>query len=448
MRFLFCIVLLGVFVIPLRAADELFAQIQKARLDQDNLAEIELIRRWLDKHPDDATERRELVTLWLAVSDFNMAESALSEWKNAEPGFAVRTTAQIALLRDKKLEQALDLLRQRAKAAPADRETRVLLATFLARDAYRAEQVAVLDKLILEKPSADLLFDRAQARRLLNEPERAVADARRAAAMDPESYRIKNGLPEFDRLEKMLVQIALIEKELKREPGSAVLLFQRALWRLYGSLPSLALADAQAGLDKMPGSVAGKILKVRAQLGIGQIDRTKALMEFHVNSTKPLETPELLQGVLLGDKMIAQDPKLAQAYVTRSFHLNNDEQYYLAVIDCRSALDLDPRNLDALNNATFASCKLGDIPAATSYVQKLQSLNPPPATLARMLGFLAEAVFQRSDYLLAIEYADRSLAAKPDPKLWKIKAAALTRLGRTVEADASLKAAKDSASTK
>ena len=65
-----------------------------------------------------------------------------------------------------------------------------------------------------------------------------------------------------------------------------------------------------------------------------------------------------------------------------------------------------------------------------------------------MLGFLADSAFHRSNFSLSLEYADRSLVAKPDPAIWKIKAAALTRLGRTPEADVALKAAKDLDPTK
>ena len=447
MRFLFVILLLFASAFPLRAGGDLSVQIQMARADHDRLAEIDLLRRWLDKCPDDVAARRRLVSLWLDVSDYNMAESALADWNNPEPGFAARTKAQIAWQRDTNIERALDFLRKRAKAAPSDRETRLLLSTFLARDGFRPEQVAVLDKLIAEKPSGDLLLDRALARRLLDDPARAVADARNASAMDPESSRIKNALPEFERLEKALAQIARIQKDLVRDPGSPSALFERSLWQLYASLPAKALADAESGLKRMPGSASGKILKTRSLLNLGKIDRTKALIDLSVDTTKPLETPELLKGIFLGDKMIENNSKNPQAYVTRSFHLNNDCQYLLAVIDCRSALDLDPSNLDALNNAALASCRLGNLPVATAYAQKLESLKPPPATLARVLGFLADMAFSRSNYSLAIDYADRSLFAKSDPAIWKVKAAALTRLGRAVEAEAALKAVKDSGST-
>ena len=440
--------LLCAFVVPLHAADDLPLQIQMAHTDHDAPAEIELIRRWLDNHPDDAKARRQLVSLWLDISDYVMAEAALADWKNPEPGFEARTKARIALQRDEDIELALNILRERVKAKPSDRETRLLLAAFLARDGYRPEQLRVLDKLISDMPAADLLLDRALARRLLDDPARAVADARKAASLDPGSERIKNALPEFDRLAKALGEIARIEKGLKGEPASASLLFERSLWELYASIPTKAYVDVEAGLKIMPESVIGKIFRARAMVALGQIEPAKALRDLNIDVSKPLETPEIFQGIFSADKMIAKDSKNPTAYVTRSFHLNHAGQFLLATADCRSALDVDPSNLDALNNATFASCKLGNLPAATAYAQKLESRNPPPDTLARVLGFLADTAFQRSNYSLAIEYADRSLAAKSAPATWKLKAAALTRLGRTPEAEAALKAAKDSGSTK
>ena len=367
MRFLSALLIIGALCEPLRAANDLSAQIQMASTDHDKPAEIELLRRWLDTHPDDASARRRLISLWLDIADYNMAESALADWKTPDSGFAAQVKAQVAWRRDDKIDRALGILRERAKAVPSDRETRLLLASFLARDGCRPEQVAVLNKLISEKPDADLLLDRALARRLLDEPAKAVADVRKAAALAPDSSRIKNALPEFDRLEKALGEIGRIEKELQRDPASARFLLERSLWHLYAALPAKALADAEAGLKQMPGSAIGGILKTRALLGLGKIDAAKALAEYNVDSNRTLETPELFRGIFQADQMIAKDPSNATAYVVRSFHLNKDRQYTLAVIDCRHALDLEPANFDALNNATFASCNLGNIPAATAY---------------------------------------------------------------------------------
>lgn len=442
MRISITLFLLCVSTVPLPAEPDLGAQIQMARKAGDNLSEAELLRRWLDKRPQDAAARRQLVSLWLALPDYDMAAAALADWNNPEPGFAARTNAQIALKRDDDIDRALDILREQAKATPSDRETRLLLAEYLARDGFRPEQIAVLDRLISEKPAAGLLLDRALARRALDNPAGAVADARKAAAMAPDSARISNALPEFDRLEKALVEIARIEKDMRRDPASVRLRFERALWQLYASLPAKALADAEAGLDQMPGSVAGLILKVRAQSGLGQIDGAKALSGFNVDLSKPLETPEILREIFQADNMLFKDPKSVDGLVTRSFHLNNGGQFRLAVIDCRSALELEPGDIASLNNAAFASCQLGNMPAATAFAQKLESLGPPPAALAQVLGFLASQAFQQSNFTLALEYAGRSLAANSDPEIWKLKAAALTRLGRTTEADDALKEAQ------
>ncbi len=448
MRTISALLLFCVTAFPLCARADLAAQIQMAREAQDDTAEIELLRRWLDKKPDDAAARQQLVSLWLALPDYNMAEAALADWKNPDPGFAARAAAQIAWKRDEDIEKALGILRARAQADPSDRETRLLLASYLARDGYRPEQLAVLDKLIAENPDAGLLLDRAEARRLLDDPAGAVKDAKKAASMDPDSARIKNALPDYERLEKSLAEIAKIDKALQRDPASAGLRLERALWLLYAALPAKALADAEAGLKQTPGSLAATILKVRAMAALGQTDNAKALAEFHIDLSKPTETPDVLRGIFQADKEIAKNPKNAAAFVTRSFHLNNDGQFRLALLDCQAARDLDPSNVTALNNAAFASCRLGNLPDATAYAQSLEALKPSPAALAQVLGFLADLAFQQSNFTLALEFADRSLAAKSDPGMWKLKAATLTRLGRTTEADAALKAAKTSGPTK
>jgi hypothetical protein len=50
--------------------------------------------------------------------------------------------------------------------------------------------------------------------------------------------------------------------------------------------------------------------------------------------------------------------------------------------------------------------------------------------------------FEQSNLPLALDFADRSIAAKPFPSIWKLKAACHTRLGQPNEAADALKKAE------
>ena len=183
-------------------APDLAEQIKLARGDLDKYAEIELLRRWVDGHPDDQAALQNLASLWLGIADFGMAAETLKLVK--EPGFLARSNAEILLRRNENLDEALAILRDRTAAAPKDRGSLLLLSEYLAKGAHYPEQIAVLDSLIKEKADAGLYLDRAAARLASEDPEGALADFRRASADDPDGERVRNKRASFERLEKAL----------------------------------------------------------------------------------------------------------------------------------------------------------------------------------------------------------------------------------------------------
>lgn len=423
------------------AASDLVEKLDLAREATDTHAQIELLRRWLDAHPNDPDAVRELVGLWLAVPDYGMAEKALNLATPPEPGLVARTNAEVAWRRDDNIQEAVKILQGRAAEAPKDRATRLLLADYLAKADQRKEQIAVLDSLIDEASDTDLFLDRADAKLAADDPAGALADFRKASADGPDASRVKNTQPEFERLEKALEENEALDKLAAGPPVA----FEKAYWWFYGGLPSRAMSEAANGLKAWPDSVYGKILETRGLVATGTMDSAKARQECHVDTSAALEDEKARNGILQADGILAKKLGDLQAFLQRASWLNYAAQYMLAMDDVETILKADPSNIPALHLAVAISRRLGNFPAATAYAQKLANLKASREILADVYAGLAEMAFEQSNLPLALDFADRSLAAKPSPSIWKLKAACYTRLGQPNEAADALKKAEKGA---
>ena len=420
------------------AASELEQKLDLAREAEDTHAEIELLRRWLDIHPDDAGAVEELVGLWLSVPDFDMALQTLKQTASPDPGLVARTNADVAWYRDEKIQDALKILRARAAEAPKDRDTRLSLADYLAKAGERQEEIAVLDVLISEETNTDLLLDRAEAKLAANDPKGALADFRKAAAEGPDESRVQSSRAAFERLESTLAAVEALDKTAA---GPQAHLIKSYFW-FYGGVPSKGLAEAEEGLRGWPDSAYGKILEARGLVANGTLTPEKARAERHIDASAPLDDEKARQGILQADAALAKKPADPQQLINRASWLNCSAQYALAMDDIQAVLKTDPSNISALHYATAISLRQGNFPAATAYTEKLKTLKAPREVLSDVYAGLAQMAFEQSKFPLALDFASRSLEAKPLARVWKLKAACHTRLGQPNEAADALKQAE------
>ena len=423
------------------AASELEQKLDLAREAQDTHAQIELLRRWLDIHPDDAGAVAELVGLWLKVPDFDMALQTLRQTASPDPGLAARTNADIAWNRDENKQEALKILRARAAEAPKDRETRLWLADYLGQAGERQEEIAVLDVLIGEKSDCDLLLDRAEAKLAADDPKGALADFRKAAADAPDETRVQNSRAVFERLEKALAAVAALDKA----SASPQVHFNKSYYWFSGGAPGRGLAEAVEGLRGWPDSAYGKILEARGLVAKGTLTSAEALDQRHVDVSAAMDDEKSRQGILQADAALAKKPGDPQALVSRASWLNRSAQYALAMDDIQTVLKAAPSDIPALHYAVAISLRQGNFSAAAAYAEKLKSLKAPPAVLSDVYAGLAQSAFVQSKFPLALDFAARSLAAKPLAEVWKLKAACHTRLGQPNEAADALKQAEKGA---
>ncbi len=419
-------------------ASDLEQKLDLARRENDTHAKIELLRRWLDTRPNDPAAVEELVGLWLDVPDYGMALQTLRQSTSPEPGLVARTNAEVALLRDEKMPAALEILRARVSAAPKDRETSLMLADYLAKAGERKEQIAVLDSLLAGKNDFGLFLDRADAKLATGDPKGALADFRRAAAEGPDEARVQNSRAGFERLESALAAIAILEKA-GDSPQSH---FNKSYFWFYGGVPDSGLAEAVQGLRSWPESVYGRILETRGLVANGSLTPAKAREERQIDVSVALEDEKARQGILLADAGLAKKPGDLQQLINRASWLNYSGHYVLGMGDIERVLKADPSNISALHYAVAISLRQGNFPAATAYAEKLKELKAPREILSDVYAGLAQLAFEQSQLPLALEFAQRSIDAKPLAHIWKLKAACYTRLGQPNEAADAVKKAE------
>ena len=159
-------------------SDSLHDQLGLAEKDEDVYAQIELIRRILEKDPDDSELLGQLVELWLSVEDYDMAESTVREWKDAPEEIRASVLAAVLFARDQKRTEAAAMLESYLAGQRENLEiTRQLVEYLHAMD----EEQRVLD-LLCQSPAiqsdADLMV-RSRRGKLLDFGERSKISRRR-----------------------------------------------------------------------------------------------------------------------------------------------------------------------------------------------------------------------------------------------------------------------------
>lgn len=429
------LILTMVFVVQEVCATPLREQLEAATAEEDSHAQIDLIRHLLDEAPDEALQQR-LVTLWIGVGDYGMAEEALENWKTAPEGFRVLAEAEILLARDRNRAEALTRLESYHSRQPGDREVTVRLVEVLSElnDNHRID--AVLTGTPGMENDAALLLWRARTRRSLAKFSQALEDFAAADQIDPEVAA--DDRPAFERLRAVLPEIDEVTGKLMGDPENFGLLVIRAqLYREGGGDSDLTAADAKAALAVNPESVAAALL-----YGASQSQKT-ALKEYLVDLRKPTPSTKDLRRLAELDVRLAGNPKDAKALAARSFVLNDAlAQYQLAVRDAEAALEIDRNQSSAHLARVYALTQLSANTQAATAFAEMKRAKVSRADLARASGHLAVAELEASRYEAALTYASQSIEAEPSAERYQTRATILQRLGRVSEAKEDLQRAK------
>jgi tetratricopeptide (TPR) repeat protein len=435
------LVLTGLFLLPVlpfshAAPADLGSQLEMARADEQQASQIEIIRRILEVDQENDVLRSELIDLWFAVSDYDMAEKTLNDWKAAPAETSALTTARILVERDKKPEAGITLLEAFLLSNNDSLPATEALTGLLWKESKNQRLVEFLQKSPLTVSQPGLLIRRAQAHRDLGHFAPALADAAAAKTLDPEDALVVATLASFERLDAAAPHLSNALVLLRDSPTDLQALMSSAYWKQYAGLPQATIhKDAEVAVLAHPESAAAKIFLARTS----GLSAEAALSQYSVSLAVPEMDENAVSALVALDGALAGSPDQAQALTRRAAFLNATAlQCELALKDADAALLLEPGAHQALLEQMTALIRLGKTNAAAAALNSLEAAKPSKDIMATALRTFAEAEFAAGENASALETVNRSLKFQRTAAALKLRAAIHLRLGLANEAKADL----------
>ena len=272
----------------------------------------------------------------------------------------------------------------------------------------------------------------------------ALKDFAAADGQDREAESVLSNRPSFERLRVAVAGIDGAGAILAAKSDDLRARLLRAYWYLStGAAGGLALEDAEAARLINSKSVAALLLFAGASNQAGRLSARDALDKFQVDVIRPVPALEVLDRLRQYDVRVAKNPKDISALLARGRELSeNAQQYSLAMRDAEAALAIDSSSAKARAAKIAALVKLGRVDDAATELRVLDAAKPPPEVLAGSLSDLAAGAAGASQLDAALEYANRTIKAKPEAHYYKQRAAILQRLERFADAQSDLSRAQ------
>jgi tetratricopeptide (TPR) repeat protein len=385
-----------------------------AKEDGDTASEVEVLRRMLEAEPGNAELRESLVRGWMEQGDMGMARSEVESWPEA-PGDLVAIVQAGAVENDPDAVEAI--LSQAHARFPESREVTLAFCDVLER-ANRHEQIV---QVLAAAPATDteLVQRRALARRDAGDFRGALADFAAARAEDSDATDAL--APTFERLEAALPQLDSMQRTLSRNSSDLEALVTRAaLWLTLGDRQRAA-SDARSAAEAHPGATAATILSALTS----GLSPDRAIEEFGVVTGTPFP-PARAKDLAVLDRAVMAGSSTAKA--RRAEFLNQVGQHRLALAD---AGEIPLETVRALVG-------MGRVEEASAVAVGMEGSSRARAAAWLRLG---EAWWESGEIGQTLRSVERAVEASPSAAAYKLKAAALQRLGETKAAEAALERA-------
>lgn len=428
--------LVVLLALPARAGSSvsrLHEQLQLAENAEDRHAQIEILRRLIESGDGAPGSRERLIRLWIEAGDFTEALAAADAWPQTPAALRAIVEASALAFRDQNSGAALEVLQTARKRDPTNEELLLLELRCLQTNGDFSKIIESLSAFPETPHRADLLLARAEAGKQAGAFMNALADFRAAESLDTESTAASQ--PAFDRIEAAANEIQELEKQLSRDPDDFAPRIARARIRHdLGASRTLVSEDLEVARKIAPDAASVKLIDAC-------LNRNAARLL--VDPARPLPPAASFQRIASADASLAKNPTDGPALLERASELQAaPAQFRLALQDADSVLRIDPSSSAAQLCRIRSLAALGHVQSAASAVAALEKMNPTAAQRAEAFQVLGEAELESNQLAAALASADRGIEARPAPALHRLRAAVLTRLGRTAEAKAAEAAAR------
>jgi tetratricopeptide (TPR) repeat protein len=416
---------------------ELRRQLAAAQDETDKPAIIELSLRIVAADPQDSKAWEMLVRTELEAGEYDRCAATLNSWEKSVP-------ARPPLIDDLRG----DLAKARKDYRAAERYWRLhvaanrkavdsleKLADLCASEERWREAVEFCSQALDLNDTAASRIRRANLYLQVGEWDMAFADAEKANAIDPSDATVKEWLPRFERLSKLLPRIKTLDSQIGKSPAAAALWLDRAHLFTLANWPGLALRDCRRAMKLEPA-----MLRARVQTGeaLQDLDRGEEAARLKVSYDLARDenrhvSEESLRALGACDVLVIQYSNQAEPLVARAKALRRLKQNILALADAQAALALDPKSAGAHFQAAHALDALGRTKEAMSHIDAATELNPNDPVQWYYRGLL-EA--ECADFDAAIRSQSRSLAIRESAVALLEREKSERRTGHIANADA------------
>jgi hypothetical protein len=431
-------------------------QLKKAQDAQDNAAIIELSRRIVAIAANDSATWDTLAQTQLESEELDDLERTFDAWQKASkrPPAAIEDFRAGLCFKRKDYQCAEQhwLAFIATKPPRADVATDYdNLAELCAAQSRWADHAAYRAKAIAAQDTAARRVLRAVAFLRLRNWDAAYADMAKANKMDATDPQVKEWLPEFERLQKLLPQIKALDAQIAKSQNDAAvagLVLERARVLILAGRPLLAIDDAERAFKLQPASMRARIELAEALLDGGQaedaakleVDRYLRRGEDKLATASPSSGGHVSDQALreLGrlDARLSANPKDADALVARARILRDLRQFTLALADANAALAINDKSAAAHFEAAQDLDGLDRQKEALLHARIATELDPNDSKMWFFRGVLER---QRADFAAAIASQTRSIEISESLPALTEREQCQRRVGKTAEADADLR---------
>ena len=403
-----------------------------AHLETGRYKEAALVLQgWLIDNPQDARAYALLAQVQSLDKQDGPAWVALSTALSINPALSVvqRNHARL-LLKQQKLNEALQAAQAAYQSDPADPENQLVLASALGANNQNEQAFQLLDIALQSRPNyAEAFANRALLKLRGKDFAGALADAEKALFIKPHlgqlwgivgalRYQFKNLLGAVDALEKALdldpdnVGHMVNLGEFKRQAGAleaAIILLERATtiapdnvaaWVNLGTVlqESRRMSEAKTAyanaLELAPGKA--EIASNLGALAMYEEDLEEALRYFK--------------------QAVASKPDFAEAHNNLGATLIDLGRLDEAEASCQVALSIKPEFAGAYQNLAVALHGLGRLDVAISCAKRSLELKPDGG---KVLYLLHSLLLDPANIALSIEYMRQAVAIQPENKKFR-----------------------------
>ncbi|HKF50326.1 MAG TPA: tetratricopeptide repeat protein [Terracidiphilus sp.] len=348
-------------------------------------AAIPLLERILRAAPTDLTAHGMLAVLEYQLGD---CAAALPHFEQAASLFASKPAALHAyaacLVKQRRLDEAAEVLRRSVASNPEDARERQVLASIQLMAQHPQGALVTLSPLLTGNSDVRTLELASQSYEQAHDTQRAVDTLRQAILLDPADVNLYVDFAAISaRHQSMEVGIQVVNDGINLQPRAAPLYFARGM--LYVQLSEYEKAqedfDAAYKLDPMQSLTAAAqgltavqqndleraLAGVRDKLAARPNDPILLYLQADVLSQQDPDpgTAEFESALNSAKRAAALNPSLGPAHTVLAKLYMVAEQYQDAAAECRKALVIDPTDQTALYYLIRASRKTdqsGQIP--------------------------------------------------------------------------------------